>query len=70
MATELLYLRDAYAQEFDAVVAGPGPGHPANASDVGLIGQLWNAPNDDLIPVLGICPHRKIFTVDKANYSA
>jgi para-aminobenzoate synthetase len=44
-----------YLQEFDAVVAGPGPGHPENASDVGLIGQLWNLPDDNLIPVLGIC---------------
>jgi para-aminobenzoate synthetase len=44
-----------YLQQFDAVVAGPGPGHPENASDVGLIGQLWNVPDVNLIPVLGIC---------------
>ncbi|KAL8660449.1 MAG: hypothetical protein Q9202_006529 [Teloschistes flavicans] len=40
---------------FDAVVAGPGPGHPANPADVGLISQLWQLSHDDMIPVLGIC---------------
>ncbi|OAG08457.1 para-aminobenzoate synthase [Paraphaeosphaeria sporulosa] len=40
---------------FDAVVVGPGPGHPAKASDVGLINQLWNLGSDDLLPVFGIC---------------
>lgn len=40
---------------FDAVVAGPGPGHPANAKDVGLIGKLWSLPEEHLLPVLGIC---------------
>ena len=44
-----------YLQNFDGVVAGPGPGHPENAFDVGLIGRLWNVPDDNLIPVLGIC---------------
>ena len=44
-----------YLYGFDAVVAGPGPGHPANAEDVGLIAKLWSLPNDDLPPVLGIC---------------
>jgi para-aminobenzoate synthetase len=44
-----------FLNKFDAVVAGPGPGHPANAQDVGLIGKLWNLPHDQLLPVLGIC---------------
>ncbi|KAL5384204.1 hypothetical protein PMIN02_009329 [Paraphaeosphaeria minitans] len=40
---------------FDAVVVGPGPGHPANPNDVGLINQLWSLGSDDLLPVFGIC---------------
>jgi para-aminobenzoate synthetase len=40
---------------FDAVVIGPGPGHPANPSDVGLINQLWELSPEDLLPVFGIC---------------
>ncbi|KAI5368051.1 Putative ADC synthase, anthranilate synthase component I, para-aminobenzoate synthase [Septoria linicola] len=45
----------SYLDGFDAVVAGPGPGHPANVDDVGLIGKLWNLPQKHLLPVLGIC---------------
>ena len=44
-----------YLLGFDAVVAGPGPGHPEKPSDIGLIGQLWSQPDDNLAPVLGIC---------------
>ncbi|CZT23642.1 related to para-aminobenzoic acid synthetase [Ramularia collo-cygni] len=40
---------------FDAVVAGPGPGHPANPEDIGLINKLWTLPDQHLLPVLGIC---------------
>ncbi|KAF2858602.1 para-aminobenzoate synthase [Piedraia hortae CBS 480.64] len=42
---------DEYLTQFDAAVAGPGPGHPANPEDVGLIGQLWQQSR----PVLAIC---------------
>ena len=45
----------SYLQHFDAVVAGPGPGHPENAADIGLIAKLWTAPDEHLLPVLGIC---------------
>lgn len=37
---------------FDAVIVGPGPGHPANDEDVGVIPALW-ANNE--IPVFGVC---------------
>lgn len=40
---------------FDAVVVGPGPGHPANPVDVGLINQLWNLDSENILPVFGIC---------------
>ncbi|KAL8788978.1 MAG: hypothetical protein Q9213_001387 [Squamulea squamosa] len=45
----------AYLRHFDAVVAGPGPGHPENAADVGLIAQLWQLGDQHVLPVLGIC---------------
>ncbi|KAI6870611.1 para-aminobenzoate synthase [Hortaea werneckii] len=41
--------------KFDAVVAGPGPGNPANREDVGLIAKLWDLPEGTVLPVLGIC---------------
>lgn len=44
-----------FLQNFDAVVAGPGPGHPSNATDIGLIGKLWTLPDKQSKPVLGIC---------------
>lgn len=40
---------------FDAVVVGPGPGHPANPADVGVIPTLWNCDADSMIPVFGVC---------------
>ncbi|MCJ1406568.1 para-aminobenzoate synthase, (PABA) [Ptychographa xylographoides] len=44
-----------FLKNFVAVVAGPGPGHPANPPDVGLMRDLWCLPDADIIPVLGIC---------------
>lgn len=40
---------------FDAVVIGPGPGHPANPNDVGLINKLWGLNDAHMLPVFGIC---------------
>lgn len=40
---------------FAAVIAGPGPGHPKNVSDVGLFNRLWVLDPDHTPPVLGIC---------------
>ncbi|PSN61710.1 para-aminobenzoate synthase [Corynespora cassiicola Philippines] len=45
----------AVLEGYDAVVVGPGPGHPGNPEDVGLINQLWSLKDEDLLPVLGIC---------------
>lgn len=42
-------------KSYDAVVVGPGPGHPANPHDVGFIERLWKLSEEDMIPVLGIC---------------
>ncbi|KAL9003987.1 MAG: hypothetical protein Q9188_003172 [Gyalolechia gomerana] len=45
----------AFLRHFDAVVAGPGPGHPENQNDAGLISELWKLSDHDILPVLGIC---------------
>ncbi|KAL8759089.1 MAG: hypothetical protein Q9184_003730 [Pyrenodesmia sp. 2 TL-2023] len=45
----------SFLKGFDAVVAGAGPGHPKNQKDVGLIAELWQLSDKDLLPVLGIC---------------
>ncbi|MCJ1457471.1 para-aminobenzoate synthase, (PABA) [Mycoblastus sanguinarius] len=44
-----------FLRPYTAVVAGPGPGDPRNTKDVGLIQDLWNLNETDLLPVLGIC---------------
>ena len=54
------FLRNAdaffhFLHDFDAVVAGPGPGHPALADDIGLIAKLWCLSDEHQLPVLGIC---------------
>lgn len=40
---------------YEAVVCGPGPGSPQNDTDVGLMKWLWELPDDELMPVLGVC---------------
>ncbi|CAI6340029.1 unnamed protein product [Periconia digitata] len=42
-------------RSYDAVVVGPGPGHPDIAADVGCIPLLWELDSEDQIPVLGVC---------------
>ena len=44
-------------QFFQYIVIGPGPGHPANSQDVGIISWLLQriAKDDVCVPVLGIC---------------
>lgn len=44
-----------FLRRFDGVIAGPGPGDPRNSADLGLIGRLWNVPEDVCLPVLGVC---------------
>lgn len=44
-----------YAKDFDAVVAGPGPGWAGCENDVGLMTELWELRDEDVLPVLGIC---------------
>ncbi|KAF2471269.1 para-aminobenzoate synthase [Lindgomyces ingoldianus] len=44
-----------YLKNFDAVIAGPGPGSATNEGDVGIMQELWRLDDADLLPVLGIC---------------
>ncbi|KAF2183803.1 para-aminobenzoate synthase [Zopfia rhizophila CBS 207.26] len=44
-----------YLKNFDAVIAGPGPGTPTDRNDVGLMQELWRLEAADSLPVLGIC---------------
>ncbi|ODQ67439.1 para-aminobenzoate synthase [Nadsonia fulvescens var. elongata DSM 6958] len=48
-------LIDDYLPYFDAVVVGPGPGHPSIASDVGVLPDLWQLSADQIIPIFGVC---------------
>jgi para-aminobenzoate synthetase len=47
-------LRD-YLKDFDAVIAGPGPGWAECDQDVGVMKELWILQDEDMVPVLGIC---------------
>lgn len=41
---------------FSAIIIGPGPGHPENEQDVGIIPSLFDGTLSDVsIPILGIC---------------
>ena len=44
-----------FLNTFVAIVCGPGPGHPAYPKDVGLFKDIWALPDNNIIPVLGIC---------------
>ncbi|GAD91501.1 para aminobenzoic acid synthetase [Paecilomyces variotii No. 5] len=46
---------NGFLRQFDAVVLGPGPGHPATPGDVGIMKDLWTLSDDNMVPVLGIC---------------
>lgn len=44
-----------YLKDFDAVIAGPGPGWAKCDKDVGLMKELWLLQDEEIVPVLGIC---------------
>lgn len=46
---------ETFVRGFQAVVLGPGPGHPANKADIGLFEDVWRVAEKYHIPVLGIC---------------
>lgn len=50
--------KDEFRRElshYEAVVCGPGPGSPQDEADVGLMKWIWELPDDELVPVLGVC---------------
>lgn len=44
-----------YLKDFDAVIAGPGPGWAKCDADVGLMKELWQLEEENIIPIIGIC---------------
>ncbi|KAJ5778984.1 Glutamine amidotransferase type 1 [Penicillium paradoxum] len=44
-----------FLQHYEAIVLGPGPGDPNIPSDVGIMRDIWNLHDSDLMPVFGIC---------------
>jgi len=55
---EYEYFMDVYIPMFDYIVIGPGPGHPSNIEDVGIVRWIlhhFSEKETDAIPILGIC---------------
>ncbi|KAL3426997.1 aminodeoxychorismate synthase [Phlyctema vagabunda] len=49
---ELLHVE---LRNYAAVLCGPGPGHPANEQDVGIMSRIWRLCDEETLPVLGVC---------------
>ncbi|KAB8215812.1 ADC synthase [Aspergillus novoparasiticus] len=47
--------RAEFLQYFEAVVLGPGPGDPNVPQDIGIMRDIWDLSDADLLPVFGIC---------------
>ncbi|RDW70436.1 hypothetical protein BP5796_08833 [Coleophoma crateriformis] len=48
-------LLHAELRHYAAVVCGPGPGHPTDEKDVGIMRRIWRLCDEETIPVLGVC---------------
>ncbi|KAI2791628.1 hypothetical protein POX_c04494 [Penicillium oxalicum] len=46
---------NGFLRHFDAVVLGPGPGDPNLPKDVGIMRDVWNLQDGELLPVFSIC---------------
>ncbi|KAG0160474.1 hypothetical protein PDIDSM_8003 [Penicillium digitatum] len=44
-----------FLQHYEAVILGPGPGDPNVPTDVGIMRDIWNLRDSELLPVFGIC---------------
>ncbi|KAJ5719613.1 hypothetical protein N7493_007191 [Penicillium malachiteum] len=44
-----------FLRHYEAVVLGPGPGNPNLPKDVGVMKDIWNLHDAELLPVFGIC---------------
>lgn len=55
---EYEYFMNVYIPMFDYIVIGPGPGHPSNIEDVGIVRWIlhyFSERETEAIPILGIC---------------
>ncbi|KAJ5358510.1 uncharacterized protein N7496_010923 [Penicillium cataractarum] len=44
-----------FLTHYEAIVLGPGPGDPNLPKDVGIMRDIWNLRDAELLPVFGIC---------------
>lgn len=44
-----------FLQHYEAIVLGPGPGDPNIPTDVGIMRDIWDLQDSELMPVFGIC---------------
>lgn len=44
-----------FLRHYEAIVLGPGPGNPNLPKDVGIMRDIWNLQDADLLPIFGIC---------------
>ncbi|KAJ5099195.1 hypothetical protein N7532_006196 [Penicillium argentinense] len=44
-----------FLRHYEAIVLGPGPGNPNLPKDVGIMQDIWNLKDAELLPVFGIC---------------
>ena len=44
-----------FLTHYEAIVLGPGPGNPNLPKDVGIMRDIWNLWDAELLPVFGIC---------------
>ncbi|KAJ5669224.1 hypothetical protein N7462_010294 [Penicillium macrosclerotiorum] len=44
-----------FLRHYEAIVLGPGPGNPNLAKDVGIMKDIWNLQDTEMLPVFGIC---------------
>jgi para-aminobenzoate synthetase len=44
-----------FLTHYEAIVLGPGPGNPNIPKDVGIMRDIWNLRDAELLPVFGIC---------------
>ncbi|KAJ5663691.1 hypothetical protein N7507_004422 [Penicillium longicatenatum] len=44
-----------FLRHYEAIVLGPGPGNPNLPKDVGIMRDIWNLQDAELLPIFGIC---------------
>ncbi|KAJ5936508.1 Glutamine amidotransferase type 1 [Penicillium verhagenii] len=44
-----------FLRHYEAIVLGPGPGNPNLPKDVGIMRDIWNLQEAELLPIFGIC---------------